>query len=117
MNRFKAVLFDKDGTLLDFNQTWLPPYYAAAHYLTTISSTSVDADEILKDGGYIAKTTSWQPDSLLASGSNRQIIDRWEALLDIKLGQRELDEIGAIFTLNKNQYIPVFSPLRPAWNN
>ena len=29
--KYSGIIFDKDGTLLDFNRTWLPIYRYAAH--------------------------------------------------------------------------------------
>ena len=35
----KAILFDKDGTLLDLDGTWVPAYRRAAEYLETVTAT------------------------------------------------------------------------------
>ena len=34
VTRITGILFDKDGTLLDFNRTWIPPYLQAAAFLS-----------------------------------------------------------------------------------
>jgi len=49
----RALLFDKDGTLLDFNGTWLGPYRAAAEIVAQQSHGTLTAGEVLVDGGYI----------------------------------------------------------------
>ena len=84
----EAILFDKDGTLLDFNGTWLPRYRSAADYVAGLSAGRFSAEDILRLGGYIPENCRWQPDSLLAAGSNDQILASWESLLGRSTGRR-----------------------------
>lgn len=73
--KYRGILFDKDGTLLDFNRTWLPIYrYAAAEFA---AGDVTLAEELLTRHGYDAKRERFQGGSLLAAGNNRQIADAW----------------------------------------
>ncbi len=110
--KIRAILFDKDGTLLDFNGTWLAPYEAAARYIAMKSGGKLSVDSILAAGGYIASSGSWQSDSLLASGSNEQIFSSWSSMLGAPFTRSELNRIGEIFTLSSSQYVPVFTALK-----
>ena len=40
----RGVLFDKDGTLIDFEKTWLPGVLSAARALVKTYNVSADAD-------------------------------------------------------------------------
>ena len=108
-----GILFDKDGTLIDFNQTWLPLYRQAARYLAVEAGKESEARALLVSGGFIEADESWQPDSLLASGSNRQIYRAWAAQLGIEINDEQMAECYRIFSQKHNQYAAVVDPLAP----
>jgi len=73
--KYHGVVFDKDGTLLDFNRTWLPIYrYAVREFA---DDDAVLAEQLLVQHGFDAQSNQFQGGSLLAAGNNRQIADEW----------------------------------------
>jgi len=93
-----ALLFDKDGTLIDFDQTWLPAYQQATQLLAMQSPLAINSEELLQIGGYNAATQSWQADSLLAAGSNAQILRHWEEASGLKIEGDLLIQLQQIFS-------------------
>lgn len=73
----RAVLFDKDGTLFDFFDTWLPAMEAAA--LETAGGDAALARHLLVIGGQDPVTGHLNPQSALAAGTNLQIAELWAA--------------------------------------
>jgi len=70
----KAILFDKDGTLVDFEATWGPTYTMAAE---RIFEDDADAcAEALRAGG-MTRDGRFEPGSLLAAGSYEEIAADW----------------------------------------
>jgi phosphoglycolate phosphatase len=102
----KGILFDKDGTLLDFNGTWLEPYFQASSYIADCVGDPSLASELMRKGGYIAESGGWQTDSLLASGSNSQIYQFWAEEIGRELMVKELNQIREIFSHVASSYIP-----------
>ena len=86
----RGILFDKDGTLLDFNRTWLDAYFEASDYLAHSVDRPELAQTLLVNGGYIPETGGWVRDSLLASGSNDQIMTYWGEQLGRPLDDEQL---------------------------
>ncbi|MGR3984384.1 MAG: HAD family hydrolase [Gammaproteobacteria bacterium] len=112
MQKIQGILFDKDGTLLDFNRTWLPPYRRATAYLQ--QRTGVAAGELLARGGFVAEGEKWLPDSPLASGCNREIIERWAEVIGRPINGAERREVEACFALPPDAYAPVVDDLEAA---
>lgn len=77
--KIEGILFDKDGTLLDYDATWAPLNKLAA--LEAAGGDSVVAERLLQAGGYDPATDSHLPNSLLVSASNDVIAGSWAELL------------------------------------
>ncbi len=87
--KYRGIVFDKDGTLLDFNRTWLPVYLYAAREFT--GGNDALARELLARHGYLWDLQRFIGGSLLAAGNNRQIAEAWAR----QLGMAEkIDDIG-----------------------
>lgn len=74
-----GILFDKDGTLLDYDATWAPLNRQAA--LEAAGGDPLVAERLLLASGYDPERDSHLPNSLLVSASNDQIADSWAAML------------------------------------
>jgi phosphoglycolate phosphatase len=72
---YKGIIFDKDGTLLDFSPSWLPVYRYAALELT--NNDVQLAQQLLNCHGYDQATDRFIGGSLLAAGTNHDIAKAW----------------------------------------
>lgn len=76
----KAILFDKDGTLIDVNGTWVAVY---RHMLSELFGTDHEgAEALMEKAGYDRITQQFTAGSTLAGGTTRQLIDIWWPGLD-----------------------------------
>jgi phosphoglycolate phosphatase len=71
----RGVLFDKDGTLIDFFATWAPAYEKAAHDLA--EGDAALAERLMTLGGWDRTTRRFGPKSPLAAGTNAEIGRLW----------------------------------------
>ena len=76
----RAVLFDKDGTLIDF-ASWLPVCDALACDLARAAGRPEAAREMLLATGYDRRLRRLAPDAVLLQGTNREIARQWRAVL------------------------------------
>lgn len=67
----KGILFDKDGTLLDYAKSWLPVNRELADFAA--DGDDALAAHLLRENGMDPDTGHVVPDSLLAAGNTREI--------------------------------------------
>lgn len=75
MADIKGILFDKDGTLVDFNATWLG--VADFMAMDAAEGDRWKADRLLAAAGFDFVSKRFKPDSIFASGSNMDVVELW----------------------------------------
>lgn len=113
----KAILFDKDGTLIDVNRTWIPLY----RKLLTIEldATPSAVETLLVKAGYDPVSNSFLPGSVLGGGTTRQLVALWWPALDTMAQQKMARRIDHEYAPMARQYlkplldlVPVFEGLK-----
>lgn len=103
--RIRGILFDKDGTLLDYHRSWGPLNVAAAGHAS--AGDALLAGRLLAVGGYDAATGSTRPDSLLAAAPNRTIAAAWIAAGSPFTEDRLTADLDALFAGAAGRMVPV----------
>lgn len=75
MAEIKGILFDKDGTLVDFQKTW----YALADLMAlhAAGGDRARADALMVRAGYDYGKHGFRADSVFAAGTNADIVALW----------------------------------------
>jgi len=72
----RAVLFDKDGTLVDFQATWVPAYWSAALKLTQ-GDRALTRELLEATGLRSGPPDRILPDTPLACGTTGEVVAAW----------------------------------------
>ena len=75
MAKIKGILFDKDGTLVDFQKTWFAIGDRMA--LRAAGGDRRRADELMAEAGYDFSRHCFRADSVFAAGTNADIVALW----------------------------------------
>jgi phosphoglycolate phosphatase len=93
--RIRGLLFDKDGTLLDYARTWVPINREVA--LFAARGDPDLANELLALGGHDPATDIITPGSVLAAGSHDEVADVFASRLAGETPPRLPQSIERIF--------------------
>ncbi len=83
MADIKGILFDKDGTLVDFQKTWFAIGDLMA--LDAAGGDRAKADALMDAAGYDFKAHCFRADSVFAAGTNADIVALWYPAADAEL--------------------------------
>jgi len=97
-----AILFDKDGTLVDYWLTWLPINREVA--LFAAGGDEVLAGRLLRRGGQDPASDRVEPGSVLAAGSVEDIARVFAAELGVACPAQLVQGIEAIFRRGGAEY-------------
>ena len=93
----RGILFDKDGTLLDFDATWPPAYAAVADELARLAGDPGLAARIMRLGGY-GDDGALDPASVFACGATHEIVEFCAGLPELSGVDGVEARVDGIFT-------------------
>jgi len=88
----RGILFDKDGTLIDFNSAWIPAGMQTAQRLCTLAGAPQRLPSLIRRAGYQPQQHLLEADSLWACGTSRELLADWIQELELEGGETLLDE-------------------------
>ncbi|MEM7172798.1 MAG: HAD family hydrolase [Pseudomonadota bacterium] len=94
--KIKGILFDKDGTLLDYWGSWMPANKKVA--LHVAGGNAAISEKMLVGAGYDPATDRVASGSLLAAASNREIAEYFHSFVpeqDVEAIYEELSDLFA----------------------
>ena len=107
----RGILFDKDGTLIDVIETWLPVYREML--AEAFPGQPAEWEDILRRAGYDAEAKSFQANSVIAAGTTDQLVDLWWPGLAEKDRQQRIRQVDDDFVAKSVKYMRPLIPLEP----
>lgn len=106
MTHYKGLLFDKDGTLIDFMASWLPLIHEASKKMA--DGDELVAAKMLEATGYDVEQNIILGGSVLAAASNREIAEHWAPFINRPISDELVNELNTIFQEGSTEHsVPV----------
>jgi phosphoglycolate phosphatase len=106
----KGVLFDKDGTLIDFDGTWGPAAYEVMRVLSRGDAGRFRA--LVEVSEYVLEERRFRPTSPLVAGSSASYGPLWAAALGRPAGPELYEEMDDLFrSFGLRSLAPIHRPL------
>jgi len=107
--KIRGILFDKDGTLINFQRTWMPAYRAGLELLSVWADDPDLSDRCLVDTGFDFDSGTVRADSPLACNANDDIAEQWLSLSGLP-GNPEArkDLVATMETWAATKPVPIF---------
>ncbi len=111
MMAIKGILFDKDGTLIDVDRTWVPIYRAILRQVFSVDSAG--ADRLMTLAGFDAASGRITPGSVMAGGTTPQLVDIWWVHEDAAGRAEKVRMLDHDFTALVERNLTPLMPLQP----
>lgn len=89
LSNMKALVFDKDGTLINLTLTWLQPMRECAQLVANAAGQPDISEQLLIDGGYQPFTHNWTNNAIIAYGDEKDLLQLWAQ----RAGQQAVDSV------------------------
>lgn len=91
----RGVLFDKDGTLIDFESTWLPIYRSVVLYLS--DGDDARSAQMLERSGFVERSGRCLPGSIMSAGTTDQMVACWRPDLEGDAFLATVEQVDEMF--------------------
>ena len=107
----RAVLFDKDGTLIDSNATWIPIYREVL--MDMFGTDAEGAEALMAKAGYDKASNRLRAGSILAGGTTRELVAVLWPGLDAAAAAEKARRIDNDYTHLVRESLMPLMPLLP----
>ncbi|MGI9412938.1 MAG: HAD family hydrolase [Hyphomicrobiales bacterium] len=104
-----GILFDKDGTLIDFEATWQPVYHTVAHHVA--DGDAARADALLALAGFDPVAKRCKAGSVLAAGTADDLAALWRPDLGGEALVSMVDRLNDMFTAGAIEHLAPLTDL------
>lgn len=107
----RGILFDKDGTLIEVNDTWVPIYRQVLQEQFGVDLEG--AEGLMEQVGFDRTTQKFKANSILAAGTTRDLVDAWWPHLDEAAKREKMRSLDQDYAALAKQSLKPLLDLEP----